>query len=135
MKYSVDKQDRYTIFKLNEDKLTSVHAPVLKSDLVLLHNEGVKNLVFDLSAVEFVDSSGLSAILTGNRLYKSGGSFVVTGIEHPHVKNLISISKVDTVLDIIPTLEESVEFVYMEDLQRELMEGEEGVDEDDSESK
>ncbi|HRJ14774.1 MAG TPA: STAS domain-containing protein, partial [Saprospiraceae bacterium] len=59
MKYTVDKQERYTIFRLDETTLNSVLAPQLKSEFVILSNEGVNNLILDLSNVEFVDSSGL----------------------------------------------------------------------------
>ncbi|HOY16216.1 MAG TPA: STAS domain-containing protein [Haliscomenobacter sp.] len=125
MKYSVDKQDRYTVFQLEEENLNSVVAPDLKSEIVILHNEGVNNLIFDLSKVKYVDSSGLSAILTADRLWKSNGSFVLTGIEHPSVKKLFEISRLDSVLSLVPTKAEAVEYVFMEELQRELEKDEE----------
>jgi len=120
MKYSVDKEDNYAIFSLEEKNLNSLIAPNLKSEFVILSNEGVENLILDLSNVEFVDSSGLSAILTANRLWKNIGTFILTGIEHPAVKRLIEISRLDTVLTIIPTVAESKDYVHMEVLEREL---------------
>ncbi|HRF39411.1 MAG TPA: STAS domain-containing protein [Saprospiraceae bacterium] len=126
MKYTVDKQERYTIFRLDETTLNSVLAPQLKSEFVILSNEGVNNLILDLSNVEFVDSSGLSAILTGDRLWKLIGSFILTGIEHPSVKKLIEISRLETILTIVPTASESIDYIFMEEMERELgVEGEE----------
>ena len=49
MKYSVDKQEKYTLLRLNEEKLDSNIAPQLKSEMVTLHAEGVRNIVLDLS--------------------------------------------------------------------------------------
>ena len=120
MKYSVDKQERYTVFQIQEPNVNSLVAPNLKSEFVILSNEGVNNLILDLSGVEYVDSSGLSAILTANRLWKAIGSFILTGIQHPNVKKLIEISRLDTVLTIIPTVEESIEYVFMEEIEKEL---------------
>ena len=120
MKYAVDKQERYTVFSVQEENLNSLVAPDLKSEFVILFNEGINNLIVDLSAVQYVDSSGLSAILTADRIWKDLGSFVLTGIEHPSVKKLIEISRLDTVLTIIPTLDEAIEFVFMEEVEREL---------------
>ncbi len=120
MKYTIDKQDRYTVFQLDEVKLDSLIAPQLKSEFVILSNEGVNNLIFDLSKVEFVDSSGLSAILTGDRLWKRLGTFILTGVDHPEVKKLIEISKLESILTIIPTLEEAIDYAFMEELEREL---------------
>jgi anti-sigma B factor antagonist len=120
MKYAVDKQERYTVFSVQEENLNSLVAPDLKSEFVILFNEGINNLIVDLSAVQYVDSSGLSAILTADRIWKDLGSFVLTGIEHPSVKKLIEISRLNTVLTIIPTLDEAIEYVFMEEVEREL---------------
>ncbi len=120
MKYSIDKQEKYAVFQLEEDNLNSLIAPKLNCEFVIVSNEGVNNLIFDLGAVKFVDSSGLSAILTANRLWKSLGTFVLTGVQHPSVKKLIEISRLDSVLKIVPTLEESIDYVFMEELEREL---------------
>lgn len=125
MKYELDKQEKYTIFKANEENINSLIAPQLKSEFIFLHNEGVKNLVIDLSNVKYIDSSGLSAILTANRLWKNNGSMVITGIHNDHVKKIIEISRLDSILTIIPTMEESVEYVMMEEIERELLEGSE----------
>jgi anti-sigma B factor antagonist len=120
MKYSISKQERYVVINLREENLNSVVAPSLKSELVILSNEGVPNLILDLSDVNYVDSSGLSAILTANRLWKSIGSFVLTGIKHDPVRKLIEISRLDTVLTILPTVQESVDYIFMEDIERSL---------------
>ena len=121
MKYEVDKQERYTVMSLKDTNVNSLVAPDLKSEFVVLSNEGINNLIVDLTEVEYIDSSGLSAILTANRVFKSnGGSMVVTGLQHPAVKKLIEISRLDTVISVVPTLAESIDFVMMEDVEREL---------------
>jgi anti-sigma B factor antagonist len=120
MKFSIDKQERYTLIKPEEENLNSSVAPKLKSEFVILANEGIKNLILDLSSVAYVDSSGLSAILTARRLWTNLGTFIVTGIEHDAVKRLVEISKVDSVLTILPTVSESVDYIFMEELQRDM---------------
>lgn len=121
MKYSVDKKDDYAIMYLGEENLNTLKAPDLKSELIVLHNAGIKNLILDLSATKFVDSSGLSSILTGNRLWtEAGNAFVLTGIVHPSVKTLITISRLDSVLTIKETLADATKFVMMQALRSEL---------------
>lgn len=120
MKFTCDKQERYTTFSLEEEILDSVKAPELKSEFVYLSNEGVENFILDISAVKFVDSSGLSAILTANRIWKNIGSFILTGVQHVSVKKLIEISRLDTILTIIPTEQEAIEYIIMTELQKEL---------------
>jgi anti-sigma B factor antagonist len=120
MKYSIDKREKVTVFRLQEENLNSLLAPELKSELIIFKNEGVQNIILDLSDVKYVDSSGLSAILTGNRMWKDSGSFVLTGVVSPTVAKLLEISKLDTVLTIIPSLQESIDYIYMEEIEREL---------------
>jgi anti-sigma B factor antagonist len=114
MKYRLDKQANHYILTLEEENLNSSLAPALKSDLIIFSQEGIKNLILDLENVKFIDSSGLSAILTGHRLWKDGGSFVITGDLQPMVKKLIEISRLETILNIIPKAEDAVKFVNSE---------------------
>jgi anti-anti-sigma factor len=119
MKFSIDKKDKYSLFKLEDEKLNTLNAPKLKSELVVLNASGTKNIILDLSEVSFVDSSGLSAILIGNRLCKNvNGTFAVTRL-NDYVAKLVKISQLDSILNILPTVEEAVDFVMMEEVERE----------------
>lgn len=127
MKYSVDKKDDYAIMLLGEENLNTLKAPDLKSELIVLHNAGIKNLILDLSQTKFVDSSGLSSILTGNRLWtEAGNAFVLTGVVHPSVKTLITISRLDSILVIKETVADAAKYVMMQAFKNELT-GEEEV--------
>jgi anti-sigma B factor antagonist len=109
MSFQIEKTDKYTIIKLQAEKLDSNLAPALKSELVLLNTDGVKNIIIDLIDTRYCDSSGLSAVLVANRLCKnSQGTFVLTGLQEP-VKKLISISQLDTILNITDTRDEAIE--------------------------
>jgi anti-anti-sigma factor len=100
MEFQIDKFDSYTLIKVLEEKLDTHIAPTLKSELVLVSGNGEKNIILDLSNCRYCDSSGLSAILVANRLCKnSGGTFVLTGLNDA-VERLITISQLDTVLNI-----------------------------------
>lgn len=120
MRYTIDKSERYSIFKLEEENLNSIIAPDLKSEFVFFINEGVRNLILDLSNVKYVDSSGLSAILTANRLWKDNGIFILSGATNPAVKKLIEISRLESILTIIPSTQEAIEYIFMEDIEKEL---------------
>lgn len=132
MKYSVEKQDDYAIMTLAEETLNSVKSPDLKSEFVVLKNQGIRNLILNLEAVKYVDSSGLSAILTGNRLWADNeGLFVLTGVDHASVKMLISISRLDSVLDIKDNNSDAVKYIMMQTLRSELQNDAQGEDDSD----
>lgn len=111
MSFQIEKTDKYTIIKLLAEKLDSNLAPSLKSELVVISTDGAKNIIIDLSDTRYCDSSGLSAILVANRLCKnSQGSFILTGLQES-VKKLISISQLDTILNITITVDEAKEML------------------------
>ena len=121
MKYSVDKQEKYCVIRLHEEKLDSVLAPKLKSELVTLNAEGVENVILDLSEVRYTDSSGLSAILVGNRVFNNGSGFFILASVTDHVMKLIRISQLDSVLNIAASVEEAIEAIQ-ENVENDNME-------------
>ncbi|NMM48377.1 STAS domain-containing protein [Marinigracilibium pacificum] len=120
MKYELEEQDKYTVITIKQEKVDSSIAPDVKSKLVKMHAEGVGNLVLNLNDVKYMDSSGLSALLVGNRLFtEDGGDFILCNISD-HVMKLINISQLDKVLTIVQNIEEAVDLVYMNELEREF---------------
>lgn len=120
MKYTIDKQEKYAMVRLHEEKLDSSVAPGLKSELITLHAEGIKNIILDLSEVKYTDSSGLSALLVGNRVVQEdGGIFVLSNLSE-HTTKLIKISQLDSVLNILPTVEEAIDTVFMHEIEKDL---------------
>jgi anti-anti-sigma factor len=111
MSFKIDKKDKYTLIKLLVEKLDGNLSPTLKSELVVITNDGTKNIIIDMTDTRYCDSSGLSAILVANRLCKnSEGRFILTGLQEP-VKKLISITQLDTILNITNTLLEAQEMI------------------------
>ena len=124
MKYTIDKQEKYALLSLHEEKLDSSIAPNLKSEMVTLHAEGARNLILDLGEVKYTDSSGLSALLVGNRiLQEDGGIFVLTRLSD-HTLKLIKISQLDSVLNILPSIEEAIDAVFMHEIEKDMKDGE-----------
>ena len=111
MEFKIQKSEDYTLIQILEEKLDTHVAPTLKSELVLISGNGEKNIILELSNCRYCDSSGLSAILVANRLCKNaGGKFVLTGLNDA-VERLITISQLDTVLNITDNVQDAVEMI------------------------
>ena len=122
MNFTIDKQEKYTSIKVHIEKLDTTVAPALKSELVMLNAQGTKNIIINLEETRYCESSGLSALLVANRLCKNvNGTFVLTSLQDS-VSKLVSISQLDTILNITPTLNEAVDFVFMAEVERDLEE-------------
>jgi anti-anti-sigma factor len=66
--------------------------------------------------VKYVDSSGLSALLVGDREFgRNGGIFVISGVQE-HVMKLLKISMLDKKLNLVLTLEEAGEAIFMHEI-------------------
>ena len=56
MSFKIQKKDWFTLVKTGVEKLDTTVAPALKTELVLLNSEGVKNIIIDLAATRYCDS-------------------------------------------------------------------------------
>lgn len=109
MEFSVENKENYSVVTTNVDKLNVANASNLKATLVTLNKNNVNNLIIDLSKTNYCDSSGLSAILTGNRLCKNAsGTFVICGLQ-PNVNKMIEIAQLNRVLNIQETLDQAAQ--------------------------
>ncbi len=120
MTFTTTKSDKYASVKVNLEKLDGTKSPELKTEFVQLSNDGVKNIILDLSLVKYSDSSGLSAILVANRLCKNAsGTFVLCAVQ-PSVMKLITISQLDSILSITNTFSEAEDLVFMDEISNNL---------------
>ena len=111
MEFKIETLDNHTLIQVLEEKLDTHIAPTLKSELVLISGNGEKNIILDLNKVRYCDSSGLSAILVANRLCKNAsGTFVLTGLNDA-VERLITISQLDTVLNITDSVDSAADII------------------------
>lgn len=116
--FNVEKNDRYTLIRVQAEKLDSTVSPALKSELVVLNSDGVRNIIIDMTQSRYCDSSGLSAILVANRLCKNAnGTFVICGLQEA-VRKLISISQLDSILNISADLPNAIDAVVAEEVER-----------------
>jgi anti-anti-sigma factor len=111
MSLKIEKHKNCMVVKVEAEKLDIALAPDLKAHFVTISSEGVKNIILDLSDARYCDSSGLSAILVGNRLCKNaGGKLVVAGIKEP-IKKLIVISQLDSILNSAVSVDEGIKLL------------------------
>src|SRR5512133_4066222 len=111
MDFNIQNKNKCTVISIETEKLDTHIAPSLKSELVLISGKGERNIILDLKKCLYCDSSGLSAILVANRLCKNaGGTFVLCGLNEA-VERLITISQLDTVLNITGSVAEAEKMI------------------------
>ena len=108
MNFKIEEKKDLTIVRCLSEKLDSMIASELKTVFLHHSNNGCKKFIIDLSLAKYCDSSGLSALLVGNRIVKEKeGSLNIFGL-NPMVEKIISISQLDTVFNITDNEETAI---------------------------
>ena len=104
MQFEVKNNGAVTIFRLKEKKLDATISPELKGEFLILCSGQTKQLIIDMTDVEFCDSSGLSALLIAERKMRELGGVVKLAGVHKKVLSLIKISHLDRAFSIYDTV-------------------------------
>jgi anti-anti-sigma factor len=108
MRFETKKKGIATILKVQERKLDASTSPELKGKFLILCKPQLKELIIDLSDVEFCDSTGLSALLIAERqMRENSGKVKLVGV-HKKVLSLLKISHLDRTFQIFDTLAKAV---------------------------
>src|SRR5215217_9741021 len=84
-------------------------APALDRHLAAARDERPRAVVVDMTAVRFVDSSALRALLRGRQaLADDGVALVLAGVA-PHVRRLFELTSTDGLLPTVPTVADALE--------------------------
>jgi anti-sigma B factor antagonist len=111
MNFETTHFPNYTLVISLVDKLDATNSSELKSEFVSINKSGVNTIIFDLSKSKYCDSSGLSAILVGNRICKdTNGKFALVGLQ-ANVLKMIQISQLDKVITIKEFVQDAAEFL------------------------
>ncbi len=92
--------DGVQVVRITEKRLDTGVASEFKTELLrLIEAEGVVNILIDLQSVEYVDSSGLGALLFGHRHVKTNMGRLKLLHINQKVKTLIKIANLEEILE------------------------------------
>lgn len=99
MKLTHRKIDRTDIVTL-AGRLTAAEAPNTRRELAAIIEQGDGRSVLDLSELIFLDSSGLSVLISALKAARSKGGDVVLASPTPNVQALIELTRLHQVFEI-----------------------------------
>ena len=89
-----------------EGRLVAAVAPSLREEVLSKMKDGT-NVLFDLSRMVHIDSSGLGVLVQVLQKAKAGGGKVILAALQPGPKIVFDITKVSRVFEIVPTTEDA----------------------------
>ncbi|MFB2835561.1 STAS domain-containing protein [Floridanema evergladense] len=102
-----DVQDNYQLFRLT-GLLDAFSEPNFRKAIANCIEEGPKNIILDLSQIDFVDSSGLGALVQiAKQAQNNKGSLQI--VSNPRVTQTVKLVRLQEFLSLQPTLEAALE--------------------------
>jgi anti-anti-sigma regulatory factor len=124
MEFKIDTKEKILVAQPQITALDANLSARFTKEVSELQGLEGRNLILDMALVEKADDEGIKAILTVyHQQYDSGRSCALTGLNST-LTNIIKEAD-ETVFNLAPTMLEAIDLVMMEDLERELMQGEE----------
>jgi anti-sigma B factor antagonist len=108
MNTQVDDKGVAVLIEVNEDRLDAHNSGELKTQMLTFFDEGKNNLVIDLKAVRFVDSSGLGSLVSGFKNASArNGNLKLCGLQ-PQVRSMFELTRLHRVFEIFPDADEAL---------------------------
>ena len=102
MGWNITKQDKLLRVEV-DGRLVAAVAPELREEILSQMEDGT-NVLFDLSSMVHIDSSGLGVLVQVLQKVKAGGGKVILAALQPGPKIVFDITKVSRVFEIVPTV-------------------------------
>ncbi len=108
MIYTQEVHGTATIFRLEGSLMGDSTQQQFKDAVLKLLEQGQKHIILDFSRVRNVNSAGLGSLITlFSRTRSVGGEFILAAVPQ-NVRNLLHITRLDTVFVISETVEDAL---------------------------
>jgi anti-sigma B factor antagonist len=104
MNLDVIEKEGITVVALNENRLDASIAPAFKQEMENIINLGNKQLILDLKALSFMDSSSLGAMVGILKYLGNDGKMVVVGVTGV-VQDLFRLTRMDKVFTLVDDMD------------------------------
>ncbi|GAB3515082.1 STAS domain-containing protein [Emticicia fontis] len=121
MNYKIDKTEQYVLISLDETTFGAEIAPPFEKLVVQLYREGYTNMVVDFTKITEVDNDGLSLIRKATRVCRTEQGLFVICTKEDDVIDEIDSAKIPELV-ILPTVDEGIDAVFMNDLENDFRE-------------
>jgi anti-sigma B factor antagonist len=113
MKFTIENDDNIIVFSIKEKTIGAELAPDLKAKILIEAQPNIKGMIFELTNVESMDSSGLGSLLLANRQLRDYSVPVYIVQANSFVKNLMAMTKIDQLFEFFETIEDAKQKVLL----------------------
>lgn len=108
MKLNLEKINGHSVLTIHEERIDAHNSGELKEYLLQMIERGENKIVVQLEHVRFIDSSGLGALLSGNKnIIAKSGKFALSNIQQ-QVMSMFELTRLNRVFEIYADLNDAV---------------------------
>lgn len=119
MNHTIEKNEQYALIRLQESVFGEDVPASFETLSRSLFREGYSNIIVDLASVTAVDTAGFSVIRKINRQCSNELGLLVLVTKSDDLIEILDSSKIQD-LTILPTVEEAIDAVFMNELENDF---------------
>ena len=108
MQLNILEQGDIVQIEVQEERMDAHNSGDLKEQMLQLFDDGKCNLIIDLTAVRFVDTSGLGALVSGFKNASARDGSLKLCCLQPQVRSMFELTRLHRVFEIFPSVEEAL---------------------------
>lgn len=125
MKVKIDTKEKFHVITLLQPDLTATMTGEFSDRLLAFLQSDVKNIVLNLKELQSIDNiSAENLVKVQQKFYETNASFVICEVQAP-VEDFLDNDQLLEMMNITPTESEAWDIIQMEEIERELLDGDE----------
>jgi len=124
MEVKIDTKEKFHVITLLQPELSATMTEKLSDRLVSFLQSDIKNIVLNLKELKSIDNiSAENLVKVQQKFYETNVSFVICELQ-PKVEEFLDNRQLLEMMNITPTESEAWDVIQMEEIERELLDGE-----------
>ncbi len=119
MNYTIEKNEQYALIRLAESEFGGDVPTDFETLSRSLFRSGYSNIIVDMASVQTVDQAGVSTIRKINRQCSNELGLLVLVTKNDELIEFLDTANISD-LNILPTVEEAVDAVFMNELENDF---------------
>lgn len=107
MQFKTEHRGQWLVLKLEDKRLDASKAVEFRETVNRFIDEGHRYLIFDISSIDFIDSSGLGALVACLKRLGQQGDIAIVGAKNA-VRTMFKLTRMDKVFKLYDRVEEAL---------------------------
>jgi anti-anti-sigma factor len=124
MEVKIDTKEKFHVITWLQPQLSATMTEEFSDRLLFFLQSDIKNIILNLKELQSIDNiSAENLVKVQQKFYENSASFVICELQ-PQVEEFLDKDQLLEMMNITPTESEAWDIIQMEEIERELLDGE-----------